>query len=1816
MPQRPRERHRRSPSHRCCFLGVETSPELLWEDWELGKDFTKTLVLKNVHPKLQKLRLRLPPVSKYFTTILTQKILLSPGTSYPLPLTFSPHERCEYEDSIGFEGRDGSFVVSLRATLPRHALLAPDSVLLPLCAVQHSTQASVVLKNASKLHTWFQWECPPPFQVSPDQGLLEPSQECPVTVVFRPHEALMYQREACCRFGDTGEELFGRCTVLLQGPAKYPSLQLRCAEGEEWPAAAPEMLFGSVAIGCHRKKHFTICNLSPVTASFSFSPLRGGTPQLGSEFSCDVSPGEVAPGASLRATVTYTPVVVDTVAVDYLTLMCPGALKKTQLKLTGNSIAPSVTLSCSVLDFSHVEEGGEVVRKVDLVNSSPCEAVYQWDLDGSGHSVFSIQPAEGILRPNSLATVKVVYRPRSPLIHHRRVACLILHRDPVFLDVIGTCHSELQQPAIVFGPKHLTLYRLHRHRGLTQYPPDLLRAMLQNRRLQLDHQGALCLLEEVFERSPESTWLLSEDSVLEEYYQAASGGLPSFSSSSPDASSSSSSSHITVEPAELVFHRTPPSPSPPASQSVRITNRTKGKVSLVWTTAPDSPFAVTPVSCDLSPLKSTSFSVTYDPKELNTLHGAQLECFAIYKVLREPGQVEEGLLFPSWCVTVRVIGHSFQLGKEHFVPHCTLQPPTVVFPALSLLSYRTVLLHNSGDLPLSFHLHPDQASPLAASVSVVPGCGLVLPRHHQILHLRTTPTEDCPQQGFSLALQLNGAKYTQELTVVSWVEQPCVAMEAEGSLHLQPTAVGSSSQRAHCIRNPSRIPLGFQWRIPEEDRKLIFVEPESGELQPNDSMVQTWSFSPLEETMYHLTPSITFWPIQTPGCKTSQLDLKVMAMGCQGSIQAESEVVELGEMLVGGCRTVEVPLVNSSLCPLSVSLTVQQTLPDKELTSNPCPEPLALCLESSRSTIPSCSRVLLTCTATPHRRACYRWTISYQPLATTGCVLGAPRLLCELRGEGVFPTLQVGDARGGGSVGGLSKEQLWRLFSLDSLNSHLLSCPSPRELTYRKPTRHSLHRCPSIFTAAILDFNFCSAPVASEPSTVLLLLDNIGPIPAEWALLFPEDQTMEVDHWAESGEFSSAELHQMKVQDNRLFSVSPRAGTLSPGQQRALHLTYRHDLAGAHRLPVVFKLSHGREILLNFQGVTVARDRPYLHFSCPQHVFTPVAVGVRSPPRQAYELYNGGAVAVRYEVDTSPLQQLQEENFHHPVLRCLNPQGEVCPGRTAQLEWVFSPLEAKMYNVDIMIHIRGGDSTMVSFEGCGFDRRALGSSALAYLPEGRESVPCVQRVALPGQVVFLSEERVSLGDVPVHTSPTRVLFLTNVSRTEAVQYTWELPDGPQVVQMKPDKGRLGPGESVLCVLTLNTTGCAVFYQLDLICQITMETMLAEYRESVHRWEQESERQQHEFTITDRDLGGGRGGGGGEGGAQATQVPQTAPAEAWLPLRKYKTLPPIRAVSSSSAVVGGPHSSRPTRAERRAQREAAGPAVGRRHPEPPTPTLLHLGVTARSHGLHEYQAHFPDTLNQHYVYRSVATHTHTHTLSDTFSPSLIDDPDFQRRLSSDTSERVPYFSQLRPPGPAGSTSPSAAPPAVPRPHSAPPVPSRPRALRPAGAGVALNRVPAEIPCLKQRPHSAGGRDGRPPGDTGHAGDRTPDPDQRSVRQSIRRHAEFSDLCEAVLVNTLQNLMMEVFQGELDVTAPHPHPSSDDITVLPPVSASLATSMCFQRSSFTAALWKRVGRRRNTTRPRAVSMERSDTLAWCVERRWIRAVPRGNDSCPER
>ncbi|TSK92887.1 Cilia- and flagella-associated protein 65 [Bagarius yarrelli] len=1608
-------RSRRSPrkaSRQSCFLGVETCPELVWEGWELGKQYIKSLILKNVHEKLQKLSFR-PPVSKAFTTLFPQTILISPGTSFSLPITFHPLQECEHRDSIEFQCKEGTFLVNLHAVLLHHELELPDSVQLPSCAVQHSTNTSFLFRNASKLQTCFQWIVEPPYQLSPLSGVLEPGEQCRVSVTFKPQQALVYKTEAICTFGKEGEN---KCAILLEGLSKYPYLQIG-SRGQENEGGVLE--FGSVAIGSCLEKHFEIYNPSSVLTTFSLTRMK--TPALmESVFECDVQEGQMSPGSVLKVPVRYTPLTVDSTSVDYFHLSCPGGISTDVLKVTGSCIGPVVTLSSSVVDFGCVEEGKEAKRIISIINTSTVQAHYQFDVDPGNHSVFTFDQPTGTLPAKGKLTLRLSFCPHHPIAYHKTAACLILHREPLLLDLIGTCYSEELKPDILQA-KHLHVYRKNLLRGLTCYPPDIISAMLADHKLQLDESGALLLQMELSEESALSRSSLSQRSVMEEYFHI---NMADKAGEHPDESEDPECfplPHVTVEPPELFFH------SEASSQSVTLTNHTKGKLSLLWTPVPDSPFSVTPPTSDLNPLKSTVFIVTYAPKQHNVFHAAQLECFALYKILRSPRLTEDRTVCPPWCLTVRVTAHSFQLGNEHFIPSCCLQPSNVLFPALKQVSFKSILLQNTGDLPLIFKLNKKDFP----RISVLPSSGLVPPSSHQILIFRSTPVEENPSK-IPLTLELNASlKHTQELNVVCVAEKPRITLEGDGSLFFMPTIVGTCSTATLSIRNFSRIALHFHWRVC--DGKILSVQPDSGVLQPNESQIHTWFFTPLEEMTYNMKPSLIFWPIDKPEGRRSRLSLKAVGFSAKGSIQATCSLLDLGEVLVGGYKSFDIPIQNTSPCAFSFSLTVQQNISAPGIPEDSLEDPLVLNMERMAGTIPAQCQLIIHCIVRPTRRGRYRWTIYYKNPNASGSVAGDSCLLCQIEAKGVYPTLEVTDARSSGSMEGLSKLYLWKLFCLDALNTYLLDEPGPTELTYRTPTRHSFKRCPPVLTLAMLDFNFSAAPLGSDPSIVLLMFENNGNIVVEWSFLFPEDQQIQLEFWAESAELSPTEVLQMKLQDSKVFSVSPRSGKLQPGQRRAVQFTYRHDVAGTFRLPVILKLSHGREILLNFIGVTVESDRPYLHFPSTRHVFAPVPIGGFHPPKQVYELYNGGAQPVKYRVDTSTLQELQEENFNHPVLQCLNPEGDVQPGCTAMLEWIFSPIEAKTYSVDIPIYMLEGESVLVKFEGCGFDKR---DPVPLQLYDGHLTVPCTQKVPVPGQMVFLSEERVSFGDIPVCSRSTRILFLTNVSRTERVLYSWKL-------QQQDSK------------------------------QITPEEALACYQKDLQQWEEEEERKKDEFTITEKDL-----------------------IQAKSQNKQTQALPPIRSNGDG----------KPTVKARKKARED----VGMRRPVPPRPKLLHLGVTARSHSLQEYQAQFPSQFSKHHLYRS-----------------LLDDTAFQQELKDTSSESVPFFSQLRPESPD-------------LPSTATETPDSRHTVCNTDSRSSTRHMESTDTVARNQTQSDGKSEPQLYQEL--------NPKLREqVQKSIRRSAEFNDLIEEILLNTIQNLMMEAHLGELILT------TRPRIITLPPCSA---------------------------------------------------------------
>ena len=79
----------------------------------------------------------------------------------------------------------------------------------------------------------------------------------------------------------------------------------------------------------------------------------------------------------------------------------------------------------------------------------------------------------------------------------------------------------------------------------------------------------------------------------------------------------------------------------------------------------------------------------------------------------------------------------------------------------------------------------------------------------------------------------------QEILALGSAEVADILLENQGELYFKPTCVGTSSSRQYYVKNTSRIPLYFEWRMTNRDERMLTVEPRIGVIQPGEKQVKT-----------------------------------------------------------------------------------------------------------------------------------------------------------------------------------------------------------------------------------------------------------------------------------------------------------------------------------------------------------------------------------------------------------------------------------------------------------------------------------------------------------------------------------------------------------------------------------------------------------------------------------------------------------------------------------------------------------------------------------------------------------------------------------------------------------------------------------------------------------------------------------------------------------------------------------------------------------------------------------------------------------------
>ncbi|GAA53057.1 coiled-coil domain-containing protein 108, partial [Clonorchis sinensis] len=566
------------------------------------------------------------------------------------------------------------------------------------------------------------------------------------------------------------------------------------------------------------------------------------------------------------------------------------------------------------------------------------------------------------------------------------------------------------------------------------------------------------------------------------------------------------------------------------------------------------------------------------------------------------------------------------------------------------------------------------------------------------------------------------------------VYRPRLALENDGQLYFQPTHVKAKSLRRFGVINKSSVATSFKWHIPSEHRKQLCVEPTEGTIQPNEIQYHKWTFSPSEPGLHKFRPQLIY---QDTGKEAKRKQLKVIALAQQVTLRIQPDRMVLEPLTIGASQSTEAILHNCTLASTYFALYAKTILNDVDAE-----ELGEISISPQAGWLPGlCSRRIqfVVC---PKRKASYRIQLSYElwipenatPLQET-YTDSVPRIVLtdqvtigEILLEATFPTLEIVDVHGSGKLSTFSTSELWHDLDIDGLNRSLCEDPTALELEDSAKTRPMFRDHPAVNVDRGPVFDWCvgssvatiqdetaldESTVATE-SQLHVLFENKRPIDVECVFLFPSVYVVDPPSWADDGTYTDDELHHRRVENDRLFDISPRKFRLHSGETMHVLVTYRHKLPGADHLPVLMKINGGREIKLRLFGITLPLAQPYFHFAQRRHILPPTLITEGNPKSGCLyrlPLRNPSTRPVQFLVaplvfadGTKQFQPVTSEvttqrtdsttgplEWGIPVFHCLTPEGIVEPGGFGYLEFNFRPLEAETYLVNCTISIRDAE---------------------------------------------------------------------------------------------------------------------------------------------------------------------------------------------------------------------------------------------------------------------------------------------------------------------------------------------------------------------------------------------------------------------------------------------------------------------------------------------------------------------------------------------
>jgi hypothetical protein len=217
-----------------------------------------------------------------------------------------------------------------------------------------------------------------------------------------------------------------------------------------------------------------------------------------------------------------------------------------------------------------------------------------------------------------------------------------------------------------------------------------------------------------------------------------------------------------------------------------------------------------------------------------------------------------------------------------------------------------------------------------------------------------------------------------------------------------------------------------------------------------------------------------------------------------------------------------------------------------------------------------------------------------------------------------------------------------------------------------------------------------------------------------------------------------------------------------------LNIFYYPKEVKRHHLQAFLQIMNGKPLIINMIGETLHR-RAYLNLIKQVYHLPATPIGLEWAVTYPIEIKNLGITKLKYQIDLTALDELNNRNYDFKIFEIQNPEGTLAPNDTQYIYTLFRPLEAKEYAIDLPIKIS-------DIEGPSPHSHSLKLRGMGYHPDHADKIPkevpfytdlpkCRAYLGEDGMMAAFSYESIDFGELEAGQSCNRFVILYNLHST-------------------------------------------------------------------------------------------------------------------------------------------------------------------------------------------------------------------------------------------------------------------------------------------------------------------------------------------------------------------------------------------------------------------------------------------------------------------